>query len=258
MKMIVFGILQRCGSNSNFRDAVDLDRNQQGSNWLNLNRWMEDSLWNNKREPSMRHRHADDERNDKILEVDTWKPQLNPQHNNRSFRTTHNVFSSDYGQSPMSITSSPSKKSRNPIPSEVSSPSSVRASMRKEESASRTTQNSPRLLLSASSRPGSSNARRGPFTPTGSECSWGYFGGYAGHPNYMANTQSFKAKVRSQSAPRQRLELESYGSNRRTLQGFLDTSVNSEKRYGQYGESRNYGYPVSSYLDRIGSSNVRR
>ncbi|KAK6121779.1 hypothetical protein DH2020_044481 [Rehmannia glutinosa] len=38
------------------------------------------------------------------------------------------------------------------------------------------------------------------FTPARSECSRSLFGDYLGHPNYMANTESPRAKVRSHSA----------------------------------------------------------
>lgn len=84
---------------------------------------------------------------------------------------------------------------------------SLRFHRGREEAASRTADNSPQLAFSASSRSG---ARRGPFTPTRSECSWGFFSGYSGHPNYMSNTESYRAKIRSQSAPRQRVEFERY------------------------------------------------
>lgn len=56
-------------------------------------------------------------------------------------------------------------------------------------------------FYSASSWTGSS--RRGPFTPK-SDCHRSYFNGYSDHPNYMSNTESFKAKLRSSSAPKQR------------------------------------------------------
>ena len=58
-------------------------------------------------------------------------------------------------------------------------------------------------FFSATSRPGSSK-RGGVFTPTKSECARSLFGGYSDYPNYMANTESFRAKARSQSAPKQR------------------------------------------------------
>ncbi|XP_057732706.1 protein IQ-DOMAIN 23-like [Arachis stenosperma] len=80
----------------------------------------------------------------------------------------------------------------------------LRSMKGKEEVCSRTADNSPQTLLSSSS----SRRQGGPFTPTRSECS---FHGYAGHPNYMSNTHSSRAKVRSQSAPRQRLDYDRYG-----------------------------------------------
>lgn len=50
---------------------------------------------------------------------------------------------------------------------------------------------------------GRSNA---PTTPTKSVCGDGYFRPDSNFPNYMTNTQSFKAKLRSYSAPKQRPE----------------------------------------------------
>ncbi|KAG7018310.1 Protein IQ-DOMAIN 14 [Cucurbita argyrosperma subsp. argyrosperma] len=47
----------------------------------------------------------------------------------------------------------------------------------------------------------------GVATPTRSVYGEGYFRGYSNYPNYMASTQSFKAKLRSRSAPKQRPEV---------------------------------------------------
>ncbi|KAI3525013.1 hypothetical protein L1887_03684 [Cichorium endivia] len=61
---------------------------------------------------------------------------------------------------------------------------------------SKTTQSTPRFARSI-----------GQTTPAKSVCGESLFRVYSNHPSYMANTQSFKAKQRSQSAPRQRPEI---------------------------------------------------
>lgn len=45
-----------------------------------------------------------------------------------------------------------------------------------------------------------------PATPAKSVCGDTFFRPYSNYPNYMSNTQSFNAKLRSHSAPRQRPE----------------------------------------------------
>ncbi|CAO2813372.1 unnamed protein product [Amaranthus hypochondriacus] len=45
-----------------------------------------------------------------------------------------------------------------------------------------------------------------PLTPTKSVCGDSFFRPYSNFPSYMADTQSFRAKLRSQSAPKQRPE----------------------------------------------------
>ncbi|GFP83887.1 hypothetical protein PHJA_000532300 [Phtheirospermum japonicum] len=62
-----------------------------------------------------------------------------------------------------------------------------------------TAQNTPRFSCSGRAH--------GPVTPAKSICGDGYFRPYSNCPSYMANTQSFRAKTRSYSAPRQRPEL---------------------------------------------------
>lgn len=109
-----------------------------------------------------------EENEDKILEVDTWKPH----YHSKPLRSDRN-------------NESPRKRQQSLL-------------------CPRSTENSPQVGSSGS-------RRRTPFTPTTtrSEYSWGcnnyYYTGY--HPNYMANTESYKAKVRSQSAPKQRIEV---------------------------------------------------
>lgn len=254
-------ILKRCGSNSNFRDTMDLDKAHPSSNWLD--RWMEESLWNNRRDISLKNGCGDDEKSDKILEVDTWKPHLNSQQSNRSFQSSQHVFASDVNKESFMTYNSPLKsstKALNPVPTQATSSSGEVLSLTslkigKDQAATRTAENSPQVH-SASSRPGSS-ARRGPFTPARSECTWGYFSGYSGHPNYMANTESSWAKVRSQSAPRQRLEFDNFGSIRRSIQGLWDAGTNSDGDFVQKADNRNKAYPFSGRLNRLGSANLR-
>ncbi|ESR35110.1 hypothetical protein CICLE_v10004956mg [Citrus x clementina] len=251
----------RCGSSSNFGDITDLDKGRLGSNWLD--RWMEESVWNGHRVSQLKSGPpADDEKSDKILEVDTWKPHLNPRQHNRVIRSSPHGSALDYNNHSYMTIDSPSKlsvKNMNPIPSvspgEVLSLSSLKVPVGKSDAALRTADNSPQVS-SASYRPGSS-ARRGPFTPTRSEYSWGYFSGCIGHPNYMANTESSRAKVRSLSAPRQRLELERYGSTKRSAHGFWDGSINSERDFAQHADFRNRASPTSDRLSKFGSINLR-
>ncbi|XP_021990049.1 protein IQ-DOMAIN 14 [Helianthus annuus] len=69
---------------------------------------------------------------------------------------------------------------------------------------SNTTQSTPRLAKLYGTNV--------PPTPARSVCGDGYFRPYSNHPSYMANTQSFNAKQRSHSTPKQRPEL---GTKRR-------------------------------------------
>lgn len=252
--------MQRCDTNSNFRHVSNLDKARLESTWLD--RWMEESLWNNSQGTSLRYGRTDDDKTDKILEVDTWKPHLDSQRRTRSFQMPRRVLASDYhhNQSFMPL-DSPSKRSTqvpNLIPNlssrELSSLNSLKCPIGKDEALLRTADNSPQVL-SASSRPGS--ARRGPFTPARSECYWGLFSAYSGYPNYMANTESSRAKVRSQSAPRQRLEFEKYGTPKKFVQGFWDAGNHLDKDLVEDSDLRNNAYSSASCFDRFGNANLR-
>ncbi|KAK8583510.1 hypothetical protein V6N13_108866 [Hibiscus sabdariffa] len=251
-------ILKRCGSNSNLMDIINLEKARTGSNWLD--HWMEESLRNNHRDVPLRHRHVDDEKSDKILEVDTWKPHLNSQRNNLNFRASQHSSAFDFNQSFMAYDTpkKPSGKASNPVPNNFSAEVlSLKHPGREDEVISRTADidNSPQVLSASSSRPGSS-ARRSPFVR--SECSWGYLSGYSGHPNYMANTESSRAKYRSQSAPRQRLEFDRYGSTRRTLQGLWDSGANSERDFAQHVDFSYRPHPTSDRSNKFASAHQGR
>ncbi|KAL8160254.1 hypothetical protein V2J09_001791 [Rumex salicifolius] len=135
--------------------------------------------------------HTEYEHPDKILEIDSWRPRLTP-------IISHNYSS----RSPCNSESVVTLRSLNLPPIEHDY--------------------SP-LACSVPSRPGSSHSKTrtmSPFTPTRSECVRSMYG-ESGHvesyyPNYMCYTESSRAKLRSQSAPRQRTDVsfESHGSSR--------------------------------------------
>ncbi|MED6180911.1 IQ-domain [Stylosanthes scabra] len=161
-------ILKRCCSNSNFRD-IELERARFGSSWLDS--WMEQSTWSQTGNASVRNRHIDDEKSDKILEVDTWKPHMNSYNNSSSsFKAPQRYFAQDYNDNLLMTYESPSKRSSkalNPSHSsrEVLPLGSPRFQKGKEAMiSSRTAESSPQAF-SASSRLGN-GGRRGPFTPT--------------------------------------------------------------------------------------------
>ncbi|KAL2462609.1 IQ-domain 26 [Forsythia ovata] len=131
--------------------------------------------------------------NPKIVEIDTCKPK------SRSRRI--NTCTSEYGDDQYyQEISSPLPC---PMPARLSIPNCRHLQefdyfFIGEDCKLATAQSTPRF---ASSRP--SNA---PVTPAKSVCGDSFFRPYSNCPNYMANTQSFKAKLRSLSAPKQRPE----------------------------------------------------
>ncbi|XP_022859354.1 uncharacterized protein LOC111380112 isoform X2 [Olea europaea var. sylvestris] len=127
----------------------------------------------------------------KIVEIDTYKPKVRSR---RIYSCTSEYGDDQYYQE----LSSPIPC---PIPARLSIPNCRRPQdfdhfFIGEDYKLATAQSTPRF---SSSRP--SNA---PVTPAKSVCGDRFFMPYSNCPNYMANTQSFKAKLRSLSAPKQR------------------------------------------------------
>lgn len=236
--------MQKSGS----RSHMNMGNLKLGSNWLD--HWMEECAWNNYKDMSLKTGCCDDERSDKILEIDTWKPRLNSRQSDRMFHTSQrtsiwNESGQEYAKPDCSFSRN-AGKFQQPNPSisseEVSPLKSAKFYPEGDQTAAWTAENSPRLH-SPSSRPSSSRSRRGPFTPTRSECSKSKFGYNMGHPNYMTNTESFRAKVRSQSAPRQRMQLEDHGVSMKFGRGPWDFDTVSEK-----GSTLSTNYRSRTYL----------
>lgn len=131
----------------------------------------------------------------KIVEIDTYKPR------SRSRRMSPSLYdfsSEDYYQYPTMSSPLPC-----PGPARLSIPDCQKVhqheyewSFNGDEYRVSTAQSTPRFTNSARSN--------GPPTPTKSVCGDRFF--RPNSPSYMADTQSFRAKLRSQSAPKQRPE----------------------------------------------------
>lgn len=129
----------------------------------------------------------------KIVEIDTCGPK------SRSRRM--NTYMSEYGDDQYyQAISSPLPC---PIPARLSIPDCRHLQdfdwgFVTEDYKFPTAQNTPRFACSGRAHV--------PVTPAKSLCGDSFFRPYSNCPNYMANTQSFRAKLRSYSAPKQRPE----------------------------------------------------
>lgn len=242
-----FMLMQRCYSKSNKNENMSRGRMDLGSKWLD--RWMEEYARNTYADSNLNTGGGDDdEKTDKILEIDTWKPHVNPKGSERASQSSHHFSAwNDNGQgfrtfNSMSRHSSNMKKPNVCLSSgEVSSSQSVKFPQEVDQEGKWIVDHSPGFH-SSSSKPGSSSrSHRGPFTPNRSECTRSLFSDF---PNYMANTESSLAKVRSHSAPRQRMQL-------KFVNGVYDTDTNSEKSWSLRGSFRGKAYTGSGRMDKL-------
>lgn len=178
--------------------------------------------------------------NPKIVEVDTGRPK------SRSRRTITSV--SEFPDNPFYQTGS------SPVPSRVSARLTIPETRYFQESDWGLTGEECRFSTAHSTpRFANSNA---PVTPAKSVCGGGnnFFRNYMNFPNYMANTQSFKAKLRSQSAPRQRPE--AVGPKRRlSLNEMMESrsslsGVRMQRSCSQVQDAVNFKNAVVGKLDR--------
>ncbi|XWS49891.1 hypothetical protein CRYUN_Cryun12cG0042000 [Craigia yunnanensis] len=235
----------RNGSKSSGRTLDNHEKLHPG--WNRSERGVDEQSWH-QRVHSTRIGPMDDEKNDKILEVDTGKPHFNSKGRNL-FHSTHLALKSDLYS--CSFTNSRDSHQTAPSPSsgEVQSLSPLKFSHEVEESPFCSANNSPQFY-SASSKGGSS--KRSPFTPAKSDGSRSYLSGYSDHPNYMACTESSRAKVRSLSAPKQRPQYERSSSTKRySIHGFGELKSNTE-RSALHANFASKAYPGSGRLDRLG------
>ncbi|KAJ6701667.1 CALMODULIN-BINDING PROTEIN [Salix koriyanagi] len=238
---------KRSGSKSKGRAIGDLDVAHLPLNWSE--RQMDGQTWDHQL-PLAETGTVDDDQSDKILEIDTGKPHVTLKRRNL-FHSSHLSLSADQYSHSFSTTKDSTAHQTVPSPSscEVQSLSPLKFSHEVEE-AFCTADNSPQFH-SASSRGGGS--KRSPFTPSRSDGSRNPLIGYSDYPNYMCNTESSRARVRSLSAPKQRPQYERSSSTKRySVFGFGERRSSGVHASGLRASNSSKAYPGSGRLDRLG------
>ncbi|CAI9093963.1 OLC1v1029587C1 [Oldenlandia corymbosa var. corymbosa] len=195
-----------------------------------------------------------DESRDKILEIDSGKPQIAAKRRNL-FHSSHLSIGSD--QYSYSFTTSKDSTGHRTLPSLSSfeaqsgvSPINFSYYVDEEEDPFCTAESSPQILSTSSK---GDHLGRGPFTPTRSDGSRSCLSGYSDCPSYMSCTESSKAKMRSLSAPRQRPQYERSSSTKRfSVHGYGETRVNPQRVAALQANFTSKAYPGSGRLDRLG------
>ncbi|KAK9716515.1 hypothetical protein RND81_06G238600 [Saponaria officinalis] len=237
--------IKRNSSRSSSRtNTTNQDRGNFGSSWSDPR--MDDPTFEPRVTSSTRTCKTDEDRSDRILEIDTGRPPTLRRRN--LFEYPHSgPQPSDHITMAHYTVPSPSASCE-----VVQSLNPLKFLEETEDGVYCTAQNSPQFN-SATSLGGSS--RRGPFTPTKSDGSKSFLSGYSDCPSYMAYTESSRAKVRSVSAPKQRPYYDrQMGSTKRySVHGLGEHNPRSSGRVSSMQSSfTSKAYPGSGRLDRLG------
>lgn len=214
----------------------------------------DDPTWDLHGATSARTHVTDEDRADKILEVDTvGRPHFTNLRRKHPFdQSFHSgLLTVDHH----SYTTTTSKDSNPGSCEVVQSLNPLKLNQQIDDDNGLlycTAENSPQCY-SATSQGGSS--RRGPFTPTKSDGSRSFLSGFSDCPSYMAYTESSKAKMRSMSAPKQRPQYERGSSWKRfSVHGLGEHNPrsNPQRSAAMHASFTSKAYPGSGRLDRLG------
>lgn len=216
-----------CGRTSSYEDTVQFGRTKS-------ERCTDERRWALERGSSARNYPQEEEHGDKILEVDTVRPLYTP---NRRNPSTSSAARHQMGPNP-----SPYSGEKHPL-------RPLNLTQKMEESLFCAADCSPRFY----STPSRGGSQRSPFTPTKGGGSKSFLTRYPDHPNYMAYTESSRAKVRSASAPKQRPQFEkSRSTKRHSIHGFGGSRPASQVSPALQASFASRAYPGSGRLNRLG------
>lgn len=231
---------KKCGSISHLREVQGSDRALFRMNWLE--NWVEGGTSINS-PSSVKLAHADGEKSDKILEVDSWKPHSRLRSRTRTLQPSQHISAHDYYYNHSFAASdylarySPNdvhKQNGSPIAEDVASLKSLHFPL---ETYNTGDQSSPPQAFSADSK--TESRRRSPMTPMRDEFSRSFLINGCPSPSYMAKTESSRAKVRSHSVPRQRGDGSS-SKSKRSLHAFWESKTSSKRNVD----------PLTNFLSR--------
>ncbi|KAL9225296.1 hypothetical protein vseg_001240 [Gypsophila vaccaria] len=223
-------VVKRCGSNSSVRESKGSEKTVSAINWLDNWVEVESSINDSNLAKTAR---ADDEKNDKILEIDSWKPKSKPRSRSQTnLQTLRHISAQDYYNHSFAASDylarySPIDLHKPNVDPCAEDNASLKSLHYPSETYTTVDCNSPQA-----SRTG--NMRRSPKTPSRDECTRSYLNGFAtfASPSYMANTHSSRARSRSQSVTRYRDDdLEKLGSIKRSLHTFWESKTSSKRSF---------------------------